>query len=151
MFNEPELQHKQEEVLETGVEVCLFFHQQHLMEVMVVDVCIHSKQPSQNCFDDRHEVARKEDPNPGGEECFIVQMVPGPLNKAVNVLRGRASDGPLERAAISPAILVLGTSRHHRTATLGAEFCNSAVDHADLVEEVHCVDSYPLVEVYTFR
>lgn len=51
---------------------------------------------------------------------------------------------------ILPQILKLRTSRHGRTAFFGALFTNSPIDEVDSVEEVHHVDSKPVIEIFTF-
>lgn len=46
---------------------------------------------------------------------------------------------------------VLGSCGHGRTALLGAEVCEGAIQHVHLVEEVHCSHCEPLVHILAFR
>ena len=47
--------------------------------------------------------------------------------------------------------LVFGPGGHDGTGLLGAELGDGAVQHVDLVEEVHRVDRHPLVQIFSFR
>ena len=43
--------------------------------------------------------------------------------------------------------LIFGSGRHHGTGLLGAELGDGAVQHVDLVEEVHCVNGDPFIQI----
>ena len=83
------------------------------------------------------------------EESLIVELVLHPRHQVVDVLWRRALDRLLYRLAICPMVLVLGAGRHYGAPLLGAEFCDGAVKHIDLVEEVYRVDRHPLVQVFS--
>lgn len=48
-----------DEVLEAGVQVCLLAQAADLLEVAVVDVCIHTEQPLEDGAHNLHEVWRE--------------------------------------------------------------------------------------------
>ena len=47
--------------------------------------------------------------------------------------------------------LIFWTCWHDGTGLLGAELGDGAVQHVDLIEEVHGVDRHPLVQIFSFR
>mmetsp|Transcript_23730 Transcript_23730/g.77254 ORF Transcript_23730/g.77254 Transcript_23730/m.77254 type:complete len:229 (-) Transcript_23730:6-692(-) len=87
----------------------------------------------------------------GGEDILVIQLLLHPCHQVVDVLGSRALDGLLDVHPIRPVILVLRACRHARAGVARAEFCDAAVEQVDLVEEVDCVDSQPLVPVLPFR
>ena len=51
---------------------------------------------------------------------------------------------------LESAHLVLRPCGHDGAGLLGTELSDGAVQHVDLVEEVHSVDSNPLIEIFSF-
>lgn len=145
--NEVELLDKENEVLEGSVEVGLLLQLHHGVKMLVVDVSVHPEQTLQDGFGHRHEVLREGDSNLGGEKCLIIQLILHPGHQVVDVLGRRAFNGLLNIGAVSPVILIPWSSRHHRAAGFSAKLSDGAIQHVDLIEEVHGVDSDPLIEI----
>ena len=83
------------------------------------------------------------------KECLIINLVLDPGHQVVNILGCRALDRLLHLLAICPVVLVLLPGRHDGAGLLGAEVSDGAVQHVDLVEEVHSVDGDPLIDILT--
>lgn len=149
--DEVELLNKENEMLEGGVEMGFLLQLHHRVEMLVVDVSVNPEQTLQDGFCHRHEVLGKGNSNLGGEKCLIIQLILHPGHQVVDVLWRRAFDRFLDIGAICPVILISWSSRHHRAAGLSAELGDGAVQHVDLVEEVHRVDSDPLVQILSLR
>ena len=115
--------------------------------MLVIDVCVDPEEPFEDGFGDLEEILGEGDADLGGEERLLVELVLDPGHEVVDVLGGRALDGFLDGVAVGPVVLVLGPRRHDWTPLLRAELCDGAVEHIDLVEEVHRVDGHPLVQV----
>lgn len=101
-----ELLHKEDEVLEGGVEVSLFLQLHHRVKMLVVDVCVDPEQTLQDGLGHRHEVLGEGHADLGREEGLVVQLVLYPGHQVVNVLGGGAFDGLLNVGAICPVVLV---------------------------------------------
>lgn len=149
--DEVELLNKENEVLEGGVEVGLLLQLHDRVKMLVVNVSINPEQALQDGFGHRHEVLGKGNSNLGGKKCLIIQLILHPGHQVVDVLGCRAFDGLLNIGAISPVILVSWSCRHHGAAGLSTELGDGAVQHVNLVEEIHRVDSNPLIEILSLR
>lgn len=145
--NKVELLDKENEVLEGGVEVGLLLQLHHRVKMLVVDVSVNPEQTLQDGFGHRHEVLGEGNADLGGKKCLIIQLILHPGHQVVDVLGCRAFDRLLNISAISPMILISRSSRHHRAAGLSAELSDGAIQHVDLVEEIHRVDSNPLIKI----
>lgn len=145
--NEVELLNKENEVLEGGVEVGLLLQLHDGVKMLMVDVSVNPEQTLQDGFGHRHEVFGEGNSNLRGKKCLIIQLILYPGHQVVYVLGSRAFDRLLNVGTISPVILISWSSRHHRAAGLSAELCDCAIQHVDLIEEIHRVDSYPLIEI----
>jgi len=139
------------EMLEGGVEMCLLPETHDLLKVLVVDVSVHPKQPLQDGLGDRQEVLGKRHADLARKQGLIIQLVLDPGHQVVDIFGRRALDGLLHAVSVRPVVLVLGPRRHDRAAVFRAELRDGAVQHVDLVEEVHGVDGDPLVDVLTVR
>ena len=84
------------------------------------------------------------------KERLIINLVLDPGHQVVNILGCRALDRLLHLLAICPVVLVLLPGRHDGAGLLGAEVSDGAVQHVDLVEEVHSVYSHPLIQIFSF-
>lgn len=120
----------------------------HRVKMLMVDVSVNSEQALQDSLGHRHEVLRERHSYLGREKSLIVQLVLHPGHQIVNVFGSRALDGLLNVCAVSPVVFIPWSSRHHRTASLSAELSYGAIQHIDLVEEIHSVDCDPLVEIF---
>lgn len=149
--DEVELLNKENEVLEGSVEVGLLLQLHHRVKMLVVDVSVNPEQTLQDGFGHRHEVLRKWDSDLGGKKCLIIQLILHPGHQVVNVFGSGAFDRLFNICSISPVILISWSSRHHRAAGLSAELCDGAIQHVDLVEKVHRVDSNPLIKIFSLR
>ena len=52
---------------------------------------------------------------------------------------------------IRPEILILGSSGHSGTGFCSAKFCQNTIEHINFVIELDCIDSKPLIEVFSSR
>lgn len=145
--NKVELLDKENEMLEGGVEVSLLLQLHHRVKMLMVDVSINPEQALQDGFGHRHEVLGEGDSDLGGKERLIIQLILHPGHQVVYVLGRRAFDWLFNVGPISPVILVPYSCRHHRAAGLSAELSDGAIQHVDLVKEVHSVHSDPFIEI----
>lgn len=145
--DEVELLNKENEMLEGGVEVGLLLQLHHRVKMLVVDVSVNPEQTLQDGFGHGHEVLGEGNSNLGGKKCLIIQLILHPGHQVVYVFGSGAFDRLLNVGAVSPVVLISWSSRHHRAARLSAELSDGAVKHVDLVEEIHGVDSDPLIEI----
>lgn len=145
--DEVELLNKENEVLEGGVEVGLLLQLHDRVKMLMVDVSVNPEQALQDGFGHGHEVFGEGNSNLRGKKCLIIQLILYPGHQVVYVLGSRAFDRLLNVGTISPVILISWSSRHHRAAGLSAELCDCSIQHVDLIEEIHRVDSYPLIEI----
>jgi len=115
----------------------LLAQRHHFCEVLVVDVRIHAEQSLQYGLSGGVKVLWKRHADLGRKQGFVVQLVLHPGHQIVNVLGGAAFDGLLHGQTVGPVVFVFRSSRHNATGILGAKLGDGAVQHVDLVKEVH--------------
>lgn len=76
------------EVLEASVEVGLCREEHDVLEVCVVDVCIHSEETLENDLDDVEEIFWEGDTEGTGEDFLVIKLVFDPSHQEIDVLLG---------------------------------------------------------------
>ena len=129
---------------EIRVKIC------NLLEMLMINVGVHSKQSFQNSFDTALKMWWKLDTDLARKQCLIIQLILHPCHQVVNVFGSGTLDGLLNCLTIGPMVLILGSSRHDGTPLFRAEFSYRPVQHVNLVEKIHRVDGYPFIYIFTF-
>ena len=141
--------------------------------MLVIHVGVNPEKPLEDGLGVCEEIIWEGDSYLAWEEGLVVQLILDPGHQKVDVLGGGALDRLLHLVAICPVILqetksfltkleiplsftslsnqishlIFGPGRHDGTGLLRAELCDGAVQHVDLVKEVHGVHGDPLIKI----
>jgi len=139
------------EMLVAGVDVGLGADAHDPVKVMNIDVNKHAIQASQDLFALRLKSLREGNIGGDRKQIFIVYLGLDPVHQEGYVLGRGEVGGLLILSAILPQILELGSPRHCRTALPRTLLTNCSVYEVDSVEEVHNMNSQPIIEILSFR
>ena len=132
-------------MFEASVQVCLSRQQHDVLEMRVIDVCVHSEESFEDDLDDVDKVLGEWDSQSTREDLLVVELVLHPGHQEVNVLARTHLQRRLHVVSVRPQVLVLRTCTHCRASLCRAELSQNTVEHIDFVIEFNGVDSKPFV------
>lgn len=141
-------------MFQAGIEVALQAELRDLVEVVAVDVRVDAQEALEDGLDQVGELLRERRADLGREDVVVVEEVLDPVHQVLHVLARGQQHGLLQRngavghqRGVLPQVLVLVGGDHARARLRRAELGDGAVQHVDLVVEVHHVHRQPLVDV----